>query len=156
MEHSDDSLSANDAYNLQRFVDAQKNAYATALAEVKEGYKRSHWMWYVFPQIAGLGLSQTSRFYAIKDLKEATLYLRHEILGKRLIEISRALLDVNGDDAYAIFGNPDDKKLRSSMTLFAHVVNAPPVFKDVLGKFFNGQPDDQTLQLLLGKLRVTL
>ena len=133
---------------MKRFIDAQENSYAAALSEIKNGRKESHWMWYIFPQIAGLGYSQISRFYAIKDLAEATMYLQHELLGKHLIEISQALLDLNTDNAYEIFGSPDDIKLCSSMTLFAQVNNAPPVFKKVLDKFFNGKADDKTLQLL--------
>jgi uncharacterized protein (DUF1810 family) len=137
-----------DSYNLQRFIDAQQNSYAAALAEIKNGYKKSHWMWYIFPQIAGLGYSQTSQFYAINDLTEATLYLQHELLGKRLLEICQALLDLDTDNAYRIFGDPDDLKLCSSMTLFAQVHNTPPVFKNVLDKFFGGKADVKTLQLL--------
>jgi uncharacterized protein (DUF1810 family) len=138
----------NDIYNLNRFIDAQKNSYATALAEIKNGHKESHWMWYIFPQIAGLGHSSTAQFYAIKDLNEATLYLQHELLGRRLIEISQALLDLNTDNAYGIFGSPDDIKLCSSMTLFTKVENAPSVFKNVLDKYFSGRVDNKTLELL--------
>jgi uncharacterized protein (DUF1810 family) len=134
--------------NLQRFIDAQENAYATALAEIKNGHKKSHWMWYIFPQIAGLGLSQTAQYYAIKDLNEAAAYLQHELLGKRLIEISGALLDLAGDNASDIFGYPDDLKLCSSMTLFTKVVNTPPVFQKALDKYFNGKSDDKTIELL--------
>jgi uncharacterized protein (DUF1810 family) len=137
-----------DSYNLQRFIDAQQNSYAAALAEIKNGYKKSHWMWYIFPQIAGLGYSQTSQFYAIKDLTEATLYLQHELLGKRLLEICQVLLNLDTDNAYQIFGDPDDLKLCSSMTLFEQVQNAPPVFKNVLDKFFGRKADDKTLRLL--------
>jgi len=136
---------------LQRFLAAQETSYATALAEIKNGCKESHWMWYIFPQIAGLGYSETAQFYAIKDLNEATMYLQHELLGKRLLEISQALLDLDNDDAHSIFGSPDDIKLRSSMTLFAQVENAPPVFQSVIVKFFGGNADGRTLELL-GKL----
>src|SRR6476661_4838529 len=103
--------------DLKRFTEAQERDYATALAEIKRGRKRSHWMWYIFPQIAGLGFSQTSKFYAIKDIGEAESYLAHAILGARLIEISNALLEIEGKTANQIFGSPDDAKLKSSMTL---------------------------------------
>ena len=133
---------------LQRFIDAQKRDYQTALTEIKNGRKRSHWMWYIFPQIQGLGFSETSRFYAIKDLKEAEEFLNHPVLGKRLVEICEALLELKNDDPYAIFGSPDDMKLKSSMTLFAALSNTNPVFKLVLEKFFDGTPDAQTLRLI--------
>src|SRR5206468_7623910 len=98
-----------------RFLDAQHNDYATALAEIKKGRKQSHWMWYIFPQIQGLGYSDTSRYYAINNLQEAEAYLKHSVLGRRLIEICETLLSLPGSDAHAIFGSPDDLKLRSSM-----------------------------------------
>ncbi|MBX0289501.1 DUF1810 domain-containing protein [Hymenobacter sp. HSC-4F20] len=134
---------------LQRFLDAQKTAYPAALAEIKRGRKTSHWMWYIFPQIQGLGFSETSRFYGIKDRQEAEEYLQHPVLGPRLVEISQALLALPGTNATAIFGSPDDVKLKSSMTLFSCVPNADPVFEHVLDKFFHGDPDGKTLQLLL-------
>lgn len=139
-------MAAND--HLKRFLDAQENSYPTALAEIKSGKKRSHWMWYVFPQIQGLGLSETSKHYAIKDAAEAAAYLAHPVLGHRLLEISRALLALPGSDAHAIFGSPDDVKLHSSMTLFATVPGADTVFSSVLDKFFNGQRDSRTLREL--------
>src|ERR1700709_704106 len=105
--------------DLSRFLTAQEKDYATALAEIKNGRKRSHWMWYIFPQIAGLGFSETSRFYALKDQAEAEAYLQHPVLGSRLIEISKALLEIEDNHATRIFGNPDDLKLKSSMTLFS-------------------------------------
>lgn len=135
-------------YNLHRFITAQERDYSTALVEIKEGHKRSHWMWYIFPQIQGLGLSGTSKYYAIKDLAEAEAYLSHPVLGCRLIEICHALLEVMGSDAHAIFGSPDDMKLRSSMTLFAAVAGADVVFRDVLDKFFGGTRDATTMQLI--------
>jgi uncharacterized protein (DUF1810 family) len=138
----------NDIYNLNRFIDAQKSSYVTALAEIKNGHKKSHWMWYIFPQLAGLGNSPTAQFYAIKDLNEATLYLQHELLGMRLVEISQVLFDLDTDNACGIFGSPDDIKLRSSMTLFTKVENAPSVFKNVLDKYFGGRADNKTLELL--------
>ncbi len=134
--------------HLQRFREAQKRDYATALAEVKAGRKRSHWMWYIFPQIAGLGSTETSRFYAIKDIKEASDYLLDQELGYRLTEISKALLTLETNNATAIFGTPDDLKLRSSMTLFDSVPATFPVFGQVLDKFYNGERDDLTLSIL--------
>lgn len=134
--------------DLQRFIDAQENDYAIALAEIKNGRKRSHWMWYIFPQIQGLGFSETSKRYAIKDLDEAEAYIKHPVLGQRLIEICTGLLNLKSNDAYQIFGSPDDRKLRSSMTLFASLPDAYPVFKSVIDKFFNGAMDSATLHLL--------
>lgn len=134
--------------NLQRFLDAQATDYAQALAEVKAGRKRSHWMWYIFPQIQGLGFSSTSKHYAIRDLAEATAYLQHPVLGQRLVEISTALIGLAGSDANRVFGSPDDLKLKSSMTLFAAVPGTDAVFEQVLAKFFGGVRDGQTLQLL--------
>jgi uncharacterized protein (DUF1810 family) len=136
------------ANHLDRFVVAQKVDYDTALAEIKAGKKKTHWMWYIFPQIQGLGLSSTSMFYAIEDLAEATAYLGHPVLGKRLMEISRALLGLKQSNAKEIFGSPDDMKLRSCMTLFAMIDNTDPVFKLVLEKFFDGHPDEKTMQLI--------
>ena len=126
----------------------QQQDYQTALTEIKNGRKRSHWMWYIFPQISGLGFSSTSQHYAIRDLKEARSYLNHPVLGSRLIEISEALLALEGNNANQIFGSPDDLKLRSSMTLFAAVPESHPVFRQVLDKYFQGKPDRQTLTLL--------
>ncbi|MGI4863690.1 MAG: DUF1810 domain-containing protein [Janthinobacterium lividum] len=134
--------------NLTRFLDAQAGDYSTALAEIKAGRKRSHWMWYIFPQLQGLGFSETARYYGIKDAAEAEAYLKHPVLGSRLREISQALLELAGSDASRIMGSPDDLKLRSSMTLFKAMPGAEPVFKQVLDKFFGGAPDAKTLQLL--------
>jgi uncharacterized protein (DUF1810 family) len=134
--------------DLKRFLDAQENDYERALAEIKRGRKRSHWMWYVFPQIAGLGFSSTSQLYAIKDRAEAELYRAHSVLGVRLVEISEALLEIEGKTANQIFGSPDDVKLKSSMTLFAALKNAHPVFQKVLNKYFNGTKDVRTLNLI--------
>ena len=132
---------------LKRFLDAQERDYSRALAEIRNGRKQSHWMWYIFPQIAGLGYSETAQFYAIKDRQEAGDYLAHPILGSRLIEIANALLGVNGRTANQILGSPDDLKLRSSMTLFSLLPNADPVFGAVLDKFYGGQPDAKTISL---------
>ncbi len=133
---------------MNRFIEAQENNYATALAEIRNGRKQTHWIWYVFPQIRGLGQSATSKYYAIRDLQEAEEYLQHPILGKRLIEISRALLELKEDNAHKIFGSPDDLKVRSSMTLFALVKDADPVFQQVLDRFFRGERDKNTLALV--------
>ncbi|MVN75005.1 DUF1810 family protein [Hymenobacter sp. HMF4947] len=134
--------------SLKRFVDAQATDYPQALAEIKNGRKRSHWMWYIFPQIQGLGFSETSRYYAIKDRAEAASYLAHPVLGSRLIEICQALLGLPESNTNRVFGSPDDLKLKSSMTLFAAVPGANPVFEAVLTKFFAGTTDGKTLQIL--------
>lgn len=134
--------------DLSRFIKAQENDHAIALAEIKKGRKRSHWMWYIFPQVQGLGFSSTSKYYAIKDIDEAAAYLKHPVLGSRLVEICRALLALESDNATQIFGDPDDMKLRSSMTLFASVPGADPVFEAVLKKFFGGKKDERTLEIL--------
>jgi len=134
--------------DLKRFLDAQANDFERALAEIKRGRKQSHWMWYIFPQIAGLGFSSTSKFYAIKDRGEAESYLAHPLLGKRLVEISNALLEVEGKTANQIFGSPDDAKLKSSMTLFGALENTNPVFHSVLDKYFDGVKDGRTLELI--------
>lgn len=136
------------ANNLSRFLEAQSNTYEQALAEIKGGRKRTHWMWFIFPQLQGLGYSETARFYAIRDLVEARLYLQHPVLGARLIEISEALLAAEGKTANQILGSPDDLKLRSSMSLFAAVPGAAPVFQAVLDKYYAGKADEKTLQLL--------
>jgi uncharacterized protein (DUF1810 family) len=133
---------------LDRFLDAQKADYAIALPEIKSGRKRSHWMWYIFPQIQGLGFSETSKYYAIKDIAEAEAFLNHPILGERLVAICKALLNLKETDANKIFGSPDDVKLKSSMTLFAALPKTDPVFQSVLDKFFNGEKDRVTLQLI--------
>lgn len=133
---------------LDRFLAAQVRDYDTALAEIKSGRKRSHWMWYIFPQLAGLGMTEISRHYAIRDLGEAAAYLKHPTLGGRLILLCEALLALESDDAHAIFGSPDDLKLRSSMTLFNAVPGAPGIFQQVLDKFYQGESDEKTLALL--------
>lgn len=123
--------------SLDRFLVAQEHSYDTALREIRSGRKRSHWMWYIFPQIAGLGMSYTAQLYAIKDIEEARQYIAHPVLGARLIEISQALLTLDCSDAAAVMGYPDDLKLRSCMTLFAQVSD-DPVFDAVLAKFYGG------------------
>ena len=138
----------NENIALTRFLDAQNQTYLKALAELRNGKKESHWMWFVFPQIKGLGFSETAKFYGIADLEEAEAYLAHPLLGKHLIEISEALLKIEGKTATEIFSTPDDMKLRSSMTLFSKVANANPVFGKVLAKYFRGIQDDFTQEIL--------
>jgi uncharacterized protein (DUF1810 family) len=137
-----------DNNGLMRFLEAQNQVYLKALSEIKEGKKNSHWMWYIFPQIKGLGSSETAKQYGIKDLNEATAYLQHPILGKHLIEISEEVLNLSEKTATQIFGTPDDLKLRSCMTLFANVKNTNLVFQKIIVKYFNGLPDELTLELL--------
>ncbi len=137
-----------DDYNLKRFTDAQERDFATALAEIQRGRKQSHWMWYIFPQVQGLGYSATSKFYAIKGSAEASAYLQHPVLGSRLVLICTELLKLKGASAHKIFGSPDDVKLRSCLTLFASVPGADPVFEEVLAAFFNGEQDAQTLRII--------
>ena len=144
----ENSQSMEDSYNLKRFLDAQESVYPIALSEIANGRKQSHWMWFIFPQIEGLGFSETSVYYAINDLNEAAAYLKHPVLGERLIRICNTLLQLHDHDAHGIFGSPDDVKLKSSMTLFASVGNAPPVFQSVLDKFFRGEKDQKTLHKL--------
>ena len=135
------------AADLSRFLKAQEQDYEQALREIRSGRKRSHWMWYIFPQIQGLGFSPTAQYYAIRDLQEARDYLAHPVLGARLKEISSALLDLNGLSASEIFGYPDDLKLRSSMTLFRMADLNEPVFLEVLEKYYDGKPDARTVEL---------
>lgn len=135
-------------FNLQRFVAAQEGEYENAFQEMKNGRKRTHWMWYIFPQIEGLGRSGMAQRYAIKNMAEAAAYLAHPILGNRLIEISQTLLGLPGSNATAIMGSPDDRKLHSSMTLFSLVPGSPPVFNKVLSKYFGGKADQGTLRFI--------
>lgn len=139
-------------YGLERFTKAQEMDYAAALAEIKAGHKRSHWIWYIFPQIQGLGYSETSQFYAIRDKAEAQEYMAHPVLGARLIEISEALLQLQSNDARRVMGDPDDRKLKSSMTLFS-LISDHPVFQQVLDKFFNGEKDGVTVARILEQNR---
>jgi uncharacterized protein (DUF1810 family) len=145
---SSDPSGRGDPFDLARFVGAQDPVYATVLAELRAGRKRTHWMWFVFPQIEGLGYSATSRHYSIKSTEEARHYLEHPILGKRLVECAQAILAVEGRCASEIFGYPDDLKLRSSMTLFAEVAGPDSTFARVLQRYFGGEPDRRTLELL--------
>jgi uncharacterized protein (DUF1810 family) len=134
--------------DLLRFIDAQKGSFDAALTEIRDGRKRSHWMWFIFPQLRGLGHSYNATFYGIADKAEASAYLSHPTLGPRLIEISRALLTLPGNNATAVMGSPDDLKLRSCMTLFSMLPGADPVFRQVLDKYFKGQSDEWTLAML--------
>lgn len=134
--------------NLTRFLTAQATDYDQALAEIRAGRKRSHWMWYIFPQLAGLGYSSLAQLYGINGLQEAADYLAHPVLGSRLVAIAHALLGIEGKTATQIMGTPDDLKLRSSMTLFNAVEPTNPVFQAVLDKYYNGEPDPRTLTAL--------
>ncbi len=145
MQSIDDT---SDPFELARFVTAQESSYADALAELGRGRKRSHWMWYVFPQVAGLGHSAMAVRYAIGSRAEAEAYLVHPLLGQRLRRAAEVLLTVQGSTATEIMGTPDDVKLRSSMTLFAQCSPADSVFHRVLVRFFAGEPDPRTLEIL--------
>ena len=133
---------------LERFITAQDSAYPDALEEIKKGRKMSHWMWYIFPQIKGLGHSPTTTYYSIKDLAEAQAFMSHPLLGPRLVEISNEVLNVPNKTANEIFGSPDDKKLRSCMTLFSCLEDPNPVFELVLKKYFKGLKDEKTVLLV--------
>jgi uncharacterized protein (DUF1810 family) len=135
-------------HDLSRFIEAQTAVYDSALAELNRGQKTGHWMWFVFPQIAGLGRSPTARFYAIADLAEARAYLAHPVLGPRLVEAVEAILALPGRDPGAVFGAPDDLKLRSCLTLFQAADPREPAFGQALDKYFGGQPDPLTLARL--------
>ena len=134
--------------SLDRFLKAQAGSYDAALREIRGGRKRSHWIWYIFPQIQGLGFSSTAQFYAITDLEEAKAYLQEPTLRARLLEISEALLELSSSDPTEVMGWPDDLKLRSSMTLFAEAEPGCDVFQKVLDKFYGGAKDQKTLQIL--------
>lgn len=137
---------------LHRFLDTQEDTYDMALAEIKSGKKRSHWMWYIFPQIRGLGFSETAKYYAIHNRAEAELFLNHPVLGKRLREISAVLLTLKENNPTSVFGSPDDLKLKSSMTLFSLVEESDEnVFSKVLKKYYGGSDDEKTRQLLNSK-----
>ena len=137
-----------DPFNLSRFVSAQARDYNVAREELRSGRKRTHWMWYIFPQIDGLGHSATSKFYAIKNQAEARQYLAHPILGSRLLECVQILLELKGRSASDIFGYPDDMKLKSSLTLFASITEPESVFARALDMYFQGERDSRTISLL--------
>lgn len=140
-------------YDLSRFHNAQRGSYETALREIRAGPKRSHWIWYIFPQIQGLGYSSTAQYYAIADLGEAKAYLADPVLRERLLEISKALLQLPSSDPSDVMGWPDDLKLRSSMTLFALAEPECKVFRDVLEKFYGGEEDSRTVAILDRQLK---
>jgi uncharacterized protein (DUF1810 family) len=134
--------------NLDRFITAQKDTYATALSELRAGWKQGHWMWFIFPQLAGLGFSSPAQFYAIQSIDEAAAYLAHPVLGPRLIECCEALMLHPDRSARDILGSPDDLKLRSCATLFTQVDSAHPVFEQILATFYPGGSDLTTLKFL--------
>ncbi len=141
-------LNPEDPYDLNRFLGAREGAYERALAELKDGRKRTHWMWYIFPQIDGLGYSPTARLYAIGSREEARQYLSHPVLGKRLLECTEAVLAVRGRSVSEIFGYPDDLKFKSSMTLFEKIAGPGSVFSSALDKYCHGERDTMTLSLM--------
>lgn len=138
------------SFDLDRFVKAQQNTYDRALSELIDGRKRSHWMWFIFPQIQGLGRSDTARFYAVSGRPEAEAYLAHPVLGPRLKECTQAMLDHPTLTAHDILGSPDDLKFRSSMTLFAAVADQNALFQTALRQFYNGAQDRETLSVISG------
>lgn len=140
----------NDPYRLSRFIEAQEPVYETVLRELEHGRKESHWMWFIFPQIAGLGHSPTAQRFAISSLDEARAYLAHPLLGSRLIQCTRTINAVHNRTAHQIFGSPDDMKLRSSMTLFLEAANDPEPFKAAIDRYFDGKADPLTLDILGG------
>ena len=138
----------SETFNLERFTQAQAPVYEGAVAELRAARKRSHWMWFIFPQLAGLGRSAMAQRYAITSLDEARAYLAHPVLGERLRECVGLVLAAQGKSAHQIFGDPDDMKLHSSLTLFAQAAPSEPLFRDCLVKYFDGAPDPATLSLL--------
>lgn len=137
-----------DKHDLKRFIDAQNYSYDSALKEIQNGRKVSHWMWYIFPQFKGLGRSATSQKYWIKNKEEAIAYLNHEVLGKRLVEITEVILVIEGKSAYEIFGRPDDRKLRSCMSLFALIQTENELFQRVLHQYYDGKGCRRTERFL--------
>ena len=143
-----------DSHDLARFLDAQRSCYARVLEELAAGQKTSHWMWFIFPQLRGLGMSSTARRFGLSGLEEARAYLAHPLLGTRLRECTRLVLAVEGRTAHEIFGSPDDLKLRSCLTLFAQAAEPSPaadprVFGEALARYYGGEPDPRTLELLI-------
>lgn len=141
-------MTEHDPFNLRRFVEAQDLVYHSVIAQLRGGVKQSHWMWFVFPQIAGLGHSTMADKYAIRSLDEAKAYLAQPLLGARLRECTQLVLDIEGKTAVQIFDYPDDLKFRSSMTLFAHAAPDDAIFRDAIGKYFNGSFDKVTVRAL--------
>ncbi len=148
MSHEPPPFAAEDPFDLRRFVEAQADSYARALQELRSGRKRSHWMWFVFPQFDGLGSSATTRRYAIRSVAEARAYLRHPVLGARIAECTAIVNGIDGRTAREVFGAPDDLKFRSSMTLFELVSVPDSVFASALEKYFAGVRDSRTLELV--------
>ncbi len=148
MTRAVDTSDSDDKHALSRFTNAQESIYDNALSELEKGQKRSHWMWFIFPQIDGLGYSKTAKYYAIKSLEETHHYLNHPTLGTRLLECTETVLGIEHRSASDIFGYPDDMKLKSSMTLFSYVANPDSVFDRLLDKYFHGKRDTRTLELL--------
>jgi uncharacterized protein (DUF1810 family) len=148
MKDTKETAAPDDRNDLRRFVSAQHDIYEAALSEIRLGQKRTHWMWFIFPQIDGLASSATAKRYAIKSLEEARQYLAHPVLGARLRECAEALLAVEGRSVSAIFGSPDDMKLKSSMTLFESAAGSGSLFAEVLDHYFRGKRDEHTLELL--------
>lgn len=140
-------------YDLTRFIQVQQQDYPFALDEIKKGRKKSHWIWYIFPQLKGLGHSAMSEYYGIQDLEEAKAYLADPVLKAHLVEICSALLELDTNDAVAVMGRPDDKKLKSSMTLFDAASGHQEIFGKVLEKYYQGKRDGRTLQMLKMKNR---
>jgi uncharacterized protein (DUF1810 family) len=147
MAQASGSREDHEDFGFEDFVLAQEAIFPTALAELEAGHKESHWMWFIFPQIAGLGSSSMAKRFAIKSCAAARAYLRHPVLGERLIQCCRALLSVEGRSASEIMGYPDDVKLRSSMTLFSLADPSEPVFREVLRRYFGGELDQRTIEL---------
>jgi len=135
--------------NLNRFIEAQNDAYEEIVQELKNGKKLTHWMWYIFPQITGLGFSSTAKFFAIQNPCEAQAYLNHPILGQRLLECTKTVLTLKGKSAMGIFGDIDALKFKSSMTLFMSIAGSDSAFQDAIEKYFEGAPDRKTLDMLL-------
>ncbi len=138
----------SDTHNLVRFTEAQDSVYSTVLSELQQGKKTTHWMWFIFPQLAGLGRSPTAEFYAIKSLEEAGQYCQHPLLGARIRECSTTVLCIKGRTIENVFGFPDYLKLKSCMTLFSSLPDPDPIFAAVLDRFFHGERDSRTLELL--------
>lgn len=135
-------------YDLNRFLEAQRETYENALREIRQGSKQTHWMWFIFPQLRGLGFTDYNIFYGIENLREATLYLNHPILGRRLEEITQAMLQIENKSALGILGRADERKLKSCMTLFGLLPETPECFRQVLEKYYHGEKDEKTLQIL--------
>jgi len=139
---------SDDIYNLSRFINSQSLYYRDALKELQQGHKETHWMWFIFPQLRDLGYSDNAKYYGISGLEEAKAYIKHSVLGARLVEISNVLLALDSNNPEAIFGWPDHMKLKSCMTLFELAALENPVFGKVLDKFFNGERDIKTINII--------